>query len=157
MVVHGAEGFERFKNAVVGVGEVEFVFAVIVEKKVVGRREAFFIDLGAVAGGERAAHEHRRAVADKACDGCVGQRPQENTVECRVDTVAKILRRVDQRAVEIEDEQLEAFDGEGAENLDHDSSVKGPVRDRVADPGQDSAAGLVVCLRDREKGDAGWA
>ena len=41
----------------------------------------------------------------------------------RVDAVAQVLRRVDQRAVEIEDQQPERIDGNGAEDAQHDSSL----------------------------------
>ena len=42
-----------------------------------------------------------------------------------IDAVAEVLRGVDQRAVEIEDQQLERFDRHWAKNANHDSSVIG--------------------------------
>jgi hypothetical protein len=41
-----------------------------------------------------------------------------------VDTVAKILSRVDQGAIQIEDQQFQFFNGNGVKNLNHDSSVR---------------------------------
>ena len=74
---------------------------------------------------QRAAHEHWRAIADKAGDRGIGQRLKTRFLEGGIHAVAQVLRRVDQRAVEIEDEQLQLLHGNGAKNPDHVSSVLG--------------------------------
>ena len=56
-----------------------------------------------------------------------GSGSQIKLLERRVHAVAQVLRGVDQRAVEIEDQQLEPLHRNGAKHLDHVSSLS---RDR---------------------------
>ena len=94
----------------VGVGEMLFVHAVW---------------LAFVHERERTAHEHRRSVADKAGDEWVRQRTEADFVQRSVDAVAQVLCRIDESAVKIEDEQLEALDRDRTKNADHALSVMG--------------------------------
>src|ERR1700733_802958 len=51
-IVDSAQGGEGFENAFVGVGVVELVFAIVVEKEGVALGEGFFAGVEAVVGGE---------------------------------------------------------------------------------------------------------
>ena len=130
-IVQLVQGLEGVENARVGVGEVELVLAVVLEKEGVGPGEEIFVDLverDVTGQCERAPHEHGGAVADEAGNRGVGQRAQVGFSERCIDAVAEILRRVDERAVEIEDQQLQSLNGNGAKDADHASSVTGGVR-----------------------------
>src|SRR5580704_258670 len=64
-VVQFSQSLKRVKYSFVGVGEVELVLAIVLEKECVGFGEKIFVDLfrSNVGGeGQRAAHEHRSAV-----------------------------------------------------------------------------------------------
>jgi hypothetical protein len=55
----------------------------------------------------------------------------------RIDTVAEVLRGIDQCAVEVEDEELQRFDRQGAEDADHGNSLKG-----VGNRGSEQGSGI---------------
>ena len=81
---------------------------------------------GAVAvGGESPAHQHQGSVADETGDDRVRKRGEAHVGERGIHAVAKVLRRIDQCAIEVEDQQLERFDREGAEDADHGYSLQG--------------------------------
>jgi hypothetical protein len=127
-VVKLVEGVERVENTFVGVGEVELVGAVEVEEEGIGLVLEILFDLidgDAVGGGERAADKHWSAVADEAGDGGVFESGAAYVFEGGVDTVAKVLGRIDEGAVEVEYEELEALDRNLAKDVDHGSSVGG--------------------------------
>jgi hypothetical protein len=52
-----------------------------------------------------------------------------------VDAVAEVLRRIDEGAVEVEDEKLEALDRNRSKDVDHDSSVTRGQGSGVRDQG----------------------
>ena len=79
-------------------------------------------------------HERGRAITDEAGNGGVGQRAESKLGEGCVDAVAQVLRRIDERAVEIEDEQLQSLHRNRAKNADHRSSVKALRRHGVGLP-----------------------
>ena len=54
-----------------------------------------------------------------------GSGPKSEFIERGIDAVAQVLRRVDERSVEIEDQQLQLLHGNGAKNANHISSVMG--------------------------------
>ncbi len=127
---------ERFENSFIGVSEVQLVLAVVLKEERVGPGEDIFVDLvesQAAGQGQRAAHQHGRAVADESGDRRIGQWAQVEFLERRIHAVAKILRRVDQRAVEIEDEQLQPLHGNRAKNMDHVFSLKGAAHCELQD------------------------
>ena len=120
---------ERVEHALVGVGEIELVLAVILQEERVGFGEEILADLverHVTGQGERAAHEHGRAVADEAGDRGIGQRAQAAFAERCVHAVAEVLRGVNERAVQIEDQQLQLLHGDGAKDANHVAiSLKG--------------------------------
>jgi len=131
-LVKSVEGVE---DAFIGVGEVELVGTIVVEEKFVGAGLQSCVDLvdqNAVGCREGAAKEHGRAVADETGDDRVFKVGAADVLEGGVDAVAEILSRIDEGAVEIEDEKPEALDRDRAKDVDHDSSVGGA---RVQGPG----------------------
>ena len=70
-------------------------------------------------------HEHHCTVTDIGGDLRVRQRVAAKVVERGVHAVAQVLRGVDQRAVQVKDQQLQGFDGKRTKYADHASSVKG--------------------------------
>jgi hypothetical protein len=132
-VVEGMEGMERVEDSFVGVGEVEFMSAVVVEKEGVGLVLELGVDLldwDVVGGGEGAAEEHRCTVADEAGYGGIIESGAADVLEGGVDAVAEILGRIDEGAVEVEYEEFQAVDGDGAEDVDHGFSV---TRDQMSE------------------------
>ena len=123
------ESLERVENSLVGVGEVELVLAIILQKERVGLGEKILIHIARsdVGGqGERTPHEHGCAIADEAGDCGVGQLDKIEFPQRCIHAVAQVLSGIDQRAVEIEDEQLELLDGNRAKDANHVAfSVKG--------------------------------
>jgi hypothetical protein len=120
------EGMERVEDAFIGVGEVELVSAVIVEEESVGLGMEFGVDVvgvDAVGRRERAADEHRRSIANKAGDKGIFKAGSAGVDEGCVDAVAEILRRIDEGAIKVEDEQPESLDRDRVKDVDHGSSV----------------------------------
>jgi len=72
---------------------------------------------------EGAADQHDGAVADVAGDHRIGQRLAFKLHQSGVDTVAEVSRRVDQRAIEVKDEQLQGLSGQRTKYANHVSSL----------------------------------
>ena len=123
--MHFVQRIERFKDAFVGVGVVELVLAVVVEEVLVGFAQKFFAGLDPIVGGEGAANEGERTIADVCGDEFIGEMRAVEVFECGVDLVAKVLRGVDQGAVEVEDEKFETVHGHRTEDADHEIKCNG--------------------------------
>ncbi len=126
-VGHAAESGERVQDAVVGAGEVQLVLAIVSEEEAVRGGQFLVVNLigrNAVLDRQRPPHQHRRAIADKAGDDVVAEAGPSHMLERRIDAVAQIPCRVDEGSIEIEHHELDALDGDGAEDADHASSVK---------------------------------
>jgi carbonic anhydrase len=117
----GADGFEGFEDAGVDVGVVELVDAVVVEEKC--ERFGYILLVGGVAFGvpDGAADQHGGPVADVARDDGFGEGGLAEMGEGGVDGVAEIDARVDEGAVEIEDDEA------GREGERHRLSVNDAV------------------------------
>ncbi len=98
---------QRLQHAFVGVGEVQFVLAIVVEEELVRFDEQLVAGLLAVIGGKCFPHQHNHAIADVARDNLVGKARPPELLQGRIHTVAEILRRIDQRAIQIKHQQLQ--------------------------------------------------
>ena len=94
--------FERFENAGIGARVVEFVVAVVGHEKL-----ERLVDVGlARLGAHRTTDQNGRSVADVRPDGFEVQGRQAEMLARRVDRVRQVELRIDQRAVQVEDEQI---------------------------------------------------
>ena len=100
------------------------MLAVVVEEEGISPGEQLLI-IGCAIGRKGPAHQHHGAIADEAGDSFIRQRLAPKLRQGSVDTVAQVLRGVDQRAVEIENQQFQRSDGKRAKNMKHEFSVKG--------------------------------
>src|SRR5579859_6789318 len=96
---------------------VELVGAVVGEEKF----ESFFYDFLMLGIAERTAYEHGSAVADIGCDHVAGEFGALHELQHRVDGMNKVKARVDQGAIEIEDQELDGCGVEVAGEADHTS------------------------------------
>jgi hypothetical protein len=114
--VVGADGSQCFEDAWVEVGIVEFVDAVVVEKEC--DRLGYVLLVSGVAFGvaDGAADQHGDTIADVAGDDSFGKRGLAKVREGGVDGVAEVDARVDESAVEIEDDEA-GCDGESGHSL----------------------------------------
>ncbi len=97
----GEEAVERLANAGVELGVVELVLAVVAEEEGQGLIDV----LGGAEIAKRPLDQHGRAVADVLIDGLVLERIPAHEGERGIDRVRQIEARIDQRAIQIEDEQ----------------------------------------------------
>ena len=103
-------------NAVVDGGVVEFVFAVVGEKKLQSLANGGFVD-GVAA--ESALDEDWGAVADVAGDDVVGEGGASDVAKGGVDGMHEVEARVDQGAIEVKDDKLDGAGIECSAGLDH--------------------------------------
>jgi carbonic anhydrase len=111
----GADCFEGFDDAGVDVGVVEFVDAVVVEEEGEGFGDVFFVVSVAFRVAKGTADEQGGSVADVAGDDGFGELGFSEVGEGRVNGVAEVDARVDEGAVEIEDEK--SWGGRGGHRL----------------------------------------
>jgi hypothetical protein len=69
------------------------------------------------ARGKRTRHERRRAVAHHAADAIVGQPVRTARFVQRIGRVRDVASRIDERAVEVEDDQAKSVTGDGGQGL----------------------------------------
>ncbi len=110
------DGGEGVTDSVVDGGVVEFVFAVVGEKKLQSLAKGCFVD-GIAA--ESALDEDWCAVADIAGDDVVGEGGTSDVAEGGVDGMHEIEARVDQGAIEVKDDKLDGGGIECSAGLDH--------------------------------------
>jgi len=110
------DGGEGVMNSVVDGGVVEFVFAVVGEKKLQSLAKGCFVD-GIAA--ESALDQDWCAVADIAGDDVVGEGGTSDVAEGGVDGMHEIEARVDQGAIEVKDDKLDGVGIECSAGLDH--------------------------------------
>ena len=103
--------FEGFYDAGIDGGEVNFVNAVEVQKERDGFGYIFFVVNVAFGIAERTADEHGGTVAEVTRDDLLWQQGFAEVGEHGVDGVGEISARVDEGAVEVEDEELERWCG----------------------------------------------
>src|ERR1019366_8870809 len=121
-----------FQNAVISISKVEFVFPIVVKKIEISLGEDHFVDRNIGAGREGSADKHHGAIADEAGHHLVRKAfPVKMDQRC-VDAVAEVLRGVDQGAIQIEDQEFQGFDWEGANYTNHGSSLTGGERSPAA-------------------------
>jgi hypothetical protein len=70
----------------------------------------------------------------------------------RIHTVAQILRRVDQRAIQIEDQQFQSLNGKGAKFVNHVFSVTGSAQ-FFQDANDSARTGAAIPLKERYPAD----
>src|SRR5579872_4002555 len=115
--IGAADNGEHFFNAVVDMRVVELVGAVVGEKKF----EGFFYDFLVLGIAERTAYEHGSAVADVGSDHVAWEFGALHEPQHRVDGMNEVKARVDQGAIEIEDQELDRCGVEVPSKADHTS------------------------------------
>ena len=113
--VGAADRGEHGLDAIVSVGVVEFVDAVVGEEVL----ERFVYQMLVAGIAERPPDQGGSAVADVGGDAVAGEFGASEVLEHGVDGMDEIEAGVDQGAVEIEDEQLDLVGIEWAVELDH--------------------------------------
>ncbi len=107
---------QRFLNALINRGVVELVLAIVSKEKLQALADQRFID-GFAA--QRSLNQDGSAVAHIAGNHVVRQLGPPDMAERGVDGMHQVESRIDQRAVEIEDYQLDGLRIEGAAGLNH--------------------------------------
>ena len=103
----GANLCEGFEDAAIDVGEVKFVHAVVVKEEGECFGYILFIVCVAFRVAESATDQHACSVADVARDDGFGEFGLSKMDEASIDRVAEVDARIDEGAVEIEDEKCE--------------------------------------------------
>ena len=106
---------EHFLDAVVHVGMVELVNAVVAEE--VLQPFLYHAFIAGIAKG--ATHQHRSAVAYVGSDHIAGKLGASEVLQHGVDGVDEVEARIDQGSVEVEDQQLDLAGIELALEFDH--------------------------------------
>ena len=106
-------------NACVNRGVVELVLAIVRQKKLQTLAHDGLVDH---LSAQRALDQNRRAIAHVAGDNVVGQLGPPDMAQRGIHRVHQIEPRIDQRAIEIENHQLDRARIEGAAGMDHDLS-----------------------------------
>ena len=101
---------KRLENAVVATRIVQLVRAIVGEEELEGAAKEFIAVAGVqrieIAGiAKRAPNQHRCTITDVAGDQCIGQRWFVDIRERCIHRVAEVERRINERAVEIKDEE----------------------------------------------------
>lgn len=110
-----ANARERLGNSRIGVSVVELVLAVVSQKIFERAPDRAFV----FGIAERAADQHRRTVTNVRGDDVAGQFGASEVAEHGVYGMDEIEPRVDQCAIEVEDEELDGGGIERAESTDH--------------------------------------
>jgi hypothetical protein len=100
------------------------------EEEVVCSGEFFVVDFigrDAVFDCQGTAHEHGGSVAYEAGDDVVVEVGAAHVLERGVDGVAEVTGGIDERAIQVEDDEFDFFGGDGAED-EHAASVAGSMR-----------------------------
>lgn len=145
-IVQLMERFQCFKNSLVGICKVEFVFTVILKKESVGFGKELFVHLlGSQPSGQRkrSPHECGRAISDKTGNRRIGQWIQVELHQGRIYAVAEVLRGIDERAIEVEDEQFQVLHRDRSNDTDHVSSLT------AAEHGQERPEGRIMNVHRR--------
>ena len=95
---------------------IQFVFAIVRQKKLQTLAHDGLLNRLAA---ERALNQNRRAIAHITGNHIIGQLRTPDVAQRRVHRVHQIEARINQRAVEIEDHQLNRVRVEGAAGLNH--------------------------------------
>src|SRR5579862_4588610 len=108
---------QRRGNARIESGVIQFVFAIVRQKKFQSFADGGFINL---LSSQRALNENGRTVADIAGDHVVGKFGTSNVAQRGVHRMHQVKTGIYQRAVEIEDDELDGTWIKGTTSADHE-------------------------------------
>ena len=83
---------------------------------------------------ERAPHQHAGTVADVGGDDLLGERIAAELGEHGVDGISEILARIDQRAIQVEDDEADFVGWNGIEQMQHALSLMCRLGNSVCRP-----------------------
>ena len=109
-------GGERLLHPRIDRGVIKFVFTVVRQEKLQALPHERIVDRLAA---ERALNQNWSAITHIAGNHVIGQRRPSDVAQRGVHGVHQIEARINQRAIEIEDHQLDRVRVKGAAGLDH--------------------------------------